>query len=85
MEQVQDLRKQEEKNKQDAMLRLRLLSPLAIKRDKAVLEIQVSGGNSNGRRSCKTEEVASLKLGKSEKLRNSSSGLGHLIFRHYRV
>lgn len=58
---------------------------LAIKQDKAVLEIQVPGGNSNGSRCCKAKEVASLKLGKSEELRNSSSGLSHLIFRHYCV
>lgn len=72
---------QAEKSKQDAMLTLsqtgQSVLPLTIKQDKAVLEIQVPGGNSNGNRS--------LKLGKPEKPRNSSSGLSHLIFRHYCV
>lgn len=35
-----------------------------MKQDKAMLEIQVPGGNSNGSRSHKTQGVGSLKLGK---------------------
>lgn len=72
VEQVQGLGVQEENTKQDTMLRPshithhRTVCSIAKEQHKAVLEMQVPGGNSNGSRSCKNQEVDGLKLDKSK-------------------